>query len=86
MSHAQLRSVEKGDAPSLDGITPFTRHEHWRLRFGKNTRKEWVYLHSDEDRNAWPQSNLEKHVLGLPVVCARSLYHLTVSSCVFRLV
>ncbi|THH04052.1 hypothetical protein EW146_g10277 [Bondarzewia mesenterica] len=62
-----LTGVASRSIFSLDGITPFTPHEHWRLRFGSNTQKEWVYLHSDKEREAWPQANLEKFILGLPM-------------------
>nr|ALM02366.1 lanosterol synthase [Wolfiporia cocos]ALM02367.1 lanosterol synthase [Wolfiporia cocos]AVK93175.1 lanosterol synthase [Wolfiporia cocos] len=60
MSYASL------DIPT-SGETSFTDYSRWRLRSSEDGRHTWHYLKTDEECQAWPQTNLDKYWLGIPL-------------------
>jgi len=54
------------DAPPL-GSTDLRR---WRLRVSDGGRHVWHYLETDEEADAWPQTQEDKYWLGLEMVRA----------------
>ena len=48
-------------------IDPKTDINRWRLR-DERGRQTWHYLESDKEVEEWPQSIVDRHHLGLPVV------------------
>ncbi|KAI0924004.1 hypothetical protein AcW1_006791 [Taiwanofungus camphoratus] len=49
------------------GQHPFTDYARWRLRVSEDGRHTWHYLNTDEECRAWPQTDLDKYWLGLPL-------------------
>jgi len=51
---------------------PVTDLTHWRLRVshGSHGRHEWVYLASEEERQAWPMTEEDRYWIGLKTVRA----------------
>ncbi|EMD38881.1 hypothetical protein CERSUDRAFT_112601 [Gelatoporia subvermispora B] len=49
------------------GERPFTDYSRWRLRVSNDGRHTWDYLETDEEVQAWPQQDLDKYWLGLPL-------------------
>ena len=45
--------------------------ERWRL-LDERGRQTWHYLTTDEEVEAWPQSIVDRHHLGLPLVGAQN--------------
>ncbi|OSX64198.1 hypothetical protein POSPLADRAFT_1069633 [Postia placenta MAD-698-R-SB12] len=54
------------DIPA-SGAQPFTDYTRWRLRCSDDGRHIWHYLHTDEECKDWPQSDIDKYWLGLPL-------------------
>ncbi|KZT70711.1 terpene synthase [Daedalea quercina L-15889] len=46
---------------------PFTDYSRWRLRSSEDGRHTWHYLRTDEECEAWPQTEIDRYWLGLPV-------------------
>ena len=57
-------SVQKVESNSVDLRTDINR---WRL-LDERGAQTWHYLESDEDVKKWPQSIVDRHHLGLPLV------------------
>nr|ODN91514.1 lanosterol synthase [Cryptococcus depauperatus CBS 7855] len=57
------------DQNSSQYIPPTTDLTAWRLVVSENShgQQKWVYLRSPEERDRWPQTNVEKYWLGLDV-------------------
>ncbi|KAL6304502.1 terpenoid cyclases/protein prenyltransferase alpha-alpha toroid [Sparassis latifolia] len=51
----------------LSGKEHFTDYSRWRLRVSEDGRHTWHYLHTDDELQAWPQSDIDKYWLGLPL-------------------
>ena len=47
---------------------PFTDYTRWRLQVSDGGRHVWVYLKTDDEMKAWPQSTVDKYWLGLDTV------------------
>ena len=60
----QLNGAATVDANPIDPKTDINR---WRLR-DERGRQTWHYLKSDKEVQEWPQSIVDRHHLGLPVV------------------
>ncbi|CCM00370.1 uncharacterized protein FIBRA_02400 [Fibroporia radiculosa] len=60
MSYAPL------DIP-VSGKETFTDYSRWRLRCSEDGRHIWHYLYTDEECIAWPQSDIDKYWLGIPL-------------------
>ncbi|KAH9939145.1 lanosterol synthase [Amylocystis lapponica] len=60
MSYAPL------DIP-VDGRQPFTDYTRWRLRVSGDGRHTWHYLHTSDECRAWPQTDVDKYWLGIPL-------------------
>ncbi|KAH9840136.1 terpene synthase [Rhodofomes roseus] len=54
------------DIPA-SGKEPFTDYARWRLRSSEDGRHTWHYLQTDEECKAWPQTEIDRYWLGLPV-------------------
>ena len=60
----QLNGAATVEANPIDPETDISR---WRLR-DERGRQTWHYLESDKEAEDWPQSIVDRHHLGLPVV------------------
>ncbi|THH29516.1 hypothetical protein EUX98_g4663 [Antrodiella citrinella] len=49
------------------GKVSFTDYSRWRLSFSENGDHRWKYLKTDEESEAWPQTDVDKYWLGLPL-------------------
>jgi len=60
-------------APPPNQVTPLA---NWRLRVshGSHGRHEWIYLETEEERIAWPQTAEDKYWLGLKTVITSKLF------------
>lgn len=47
---------------------PFTDYSRWRLRLGEGGRHTWHYLKAEEEHEEWPQTDIDRYWLGLPLV------------------
>nr|APO20484.1 lanosterol synthase [Ganoderma lucidum] len=54
------------DLPA-SGALPFTDYARWRLRLSPNGDHTWLYLRTDDEVAAWPQSTYDKYWLGQDV-------------------
>ena len=54
------------DIPA-SGKEPFTDYSRWRLRSSEDGRHTWHYLKTDAECEAWPQTEIDRYWLGLPV-------------------
>ncbi|KZT09915.1 terpene synthase [Laetiporus sulphureus 93-53] len=61
-----LRCYTPIDIPAT-GEQPFTDYSRWRLRSSEDGRHTWHYLESDDDCNAWEQTDIDKYWLGIPL-------------------
>jgi len=52
------------DVPNSGKIS-FTDYSRWRLTLSENGDHRWKYLKSEEESQAWPQSDIDKYWLGL---------------------
>lgn len=59
-------SYSRLDIP-VSGEEPFTEYSRWRLRVSDDGRHTWHYLHTDDECRDWPQTDLDKYWLGLPL-------------------
>ncbi|KZV81297.1 terpenoid cyclases/Protein prenyltransferase, partial [Exidia glandulosa HHB12029] len=50
-----------------DASKPLTDYSRWRLRAEDDGRHTWHYLKSDGELAAWPQTEMDKYWLGLPM-------------------
>ena len=57
-------TTEKVGAATIDAKTDLNR---WRL-LDEEGRQTWHYLESEEEIKEWPQSIVDRHHLGLPLV------------------
>ncbi|KAJ7772565.1 terpenoid cyclases/protein prenyltransferase alpha-alpha toroid [Mycena maculata] len=46
---------------------PSTGHSRWRLKLGPGGSHAWQYLESDEQCAYWPQTDIDRYWLGIPV-------------------
>jgi len=58
-------SLQPVESNPVDLRTDINR---WRLR-DERGMQTWHYLESDEEIKEWPQSIVDRHHLGLPLVC-----------------
>lgn len=70
MSLATSPFYHKVEVPG-DGKTPFTDYSRWRLSLSENGDHRWKYLRTDEECREWPQNDVDKYWLGLPLVRLR---------------
>jgi hypothetical protein len=47
---------------------PFTDYSRWRLLVNDGGRHTWHYLKSDKECAEWPQNDVDKYWLGIPLV------------------
>lgn len=64
--------VKPGKAPpllnnNLDESEAKTDHKRWRL-LDERGRQRWVYLHTKQEAEEWPQSPADRYHLGMSVV------------------
>ncbi|KAF4581561.1 Lanosterol synthase (Oxidosqualene--lanosterol cyclase) [Pleurotus pulmonarius] len=52
---------------------PFTDYSRWRLRLGEGGRHTWHYLKTDKECEEWPQTDIDRYWLGLPLVQSKKL-------------
>ncbi|KAJ7747290.1 terpene synthase [Mycena metata] len=57
-----------------------TDHSRWRLKLGPGGSHSWVYLASDEECANWPQSDIDRYWLGIPLASRRDLPALSTPS------
>jgi len=57
-----------------DGRQCFTDYARWRLHLGPGGRHTWHYLKSDAECKEWPQSEIDRYWLGLPMVWNNALH------------
>ncbi|TFK45957.1 terpene synthase [Heliocybe sulcata] len=50
-----------------DPSKPFTDYTRWRLVNGDGGRHTWKYLRTDDECERWPQTDIDRYWLGLPV-------------------
>lgn len=55
--------------------SPFTDYARWRLRLGPGGRHTWHYLKTDEEISEWPQTDIDRYWLGLPLVVHFYIYY-----------
>ncbi|KAJ7187974.1 terpene synthase [Mycena filopes] len=48
-------------------------HSRWRLKLGPGGSHTWVYLASDKECANWPQSDIDRYWLGIPLASLRDL-------------
>ncbi|KAG9226875.1 hypothetical protein CCMSSC00406_0003452 [Pleurotus cornucopiae] len=53
--------------------SPFTDYTRWRLRLGPGGRHTWHYLKTDEEISEWPQTDIDRYWLGLPLVSSEKI-------------
>lgn len=64
-----LRSTSMTDTvTSQSPEIPFTDYRRWRLRLGEGGRHTWHYLKAEEECKEWPQTDIDRYWLGLPLV------------------
>ncbi|KDQ58025.1 hypothetical protein JAAARDRAFT_129210 [Jaapia argillacea MUCL 33604] len=51
----------------LDGREPFTNYADWRLKCGPGGAHTWHYLKTDQERASWPQTDIDRYWLGIPL-------------------
>lgn len=60
--------------PTLDipdtAQSPFTDYSRWRLVVQDAGDRHWVYLKTSEECDRWPQTEVDKYWLGIPLVRA----------------
>ncbi|TFK98472.1 terpenoid cyclases/protein prenyltransferase alpha-alpha toroid [Pterulicium gracile] len=54
------------DVPA-SGTTPFTDLTRWRLLVNDGGRHTWQYMRTDEQAANWPQSEVDRYWLGIPL-------------------
>jgi hypothetical protein len=58
--------------PQLDipesGNKPFTDYSRWRLLVNDGGRHTWHYLQTNEECERWPQNDVDKYWIGIPLV------------------
>ena len=59
-------------APSHTREPPVTDYARWRLRADDDGRHTWHYLKTDRELAEWPQTDMDKYWLGLPMVFQKS--------------
>ncbi|EJD47041.1 lanosterol synthase [Auricularia subglabra TFB-10046 SS5] len=62
--------VLRVDGP--DPSEPWTDYTRWRLRADDDGRHTWHYLKTDAELAAWPQTEVDKYWLGLPLDASQS--------------
>lgn len=66
--------------PQLDvpesGNKPFTDYSRWRLLVNDGGRHTWHYLQTDEECEKWPQNDVDKYWIGIPLVSMLSKFWL----------
>lgn len=50
------------------GKTSFTDYSRWRLLVNDGGRHTWHYLRTDEECKEWPQNDVDKYWIGIPLV------------------
>jgi lanosterol synthase len=50
------------------GKMPFTDYSRWRLLVNDGGRHTWHYLQTDEECKKWPQNDVDRYWLGIPLV------------------